>query len=114
MKEIFEKYANKLGEARDQSVTWVELLQCLLDVANKNIENVNAGNKAMYSVVEELFKEAEYRRIRSMSFVMAAMGYSDTKEWINAYDEYCNKFDEGNKADFMGDNKKEENSNETN
>ena len=41
MKEIFEKYANKLGEARDQSVTWVELLQCLLDVANKNIENVN-------------------------------------------------------------------------
>lgn len=49
--------------------------------------------------VLELYNEAEYRRMRSMAFVLAITGYTDPTKWYPIYDEYCKEYDKLNRKE---------------
>lgn len=43
--------------------------------------------------------QSEYRRIRSMSFVLAMTGHTDSSKWRPIYEEYCKEYDKLNRKE---------------
>lgn len=51
------------------------------------------------NIVLELYNEAEYRRMRSMCFVLAITGHTDPSKWCLIYDEFCKEYDKLNRKE---------------
>lgn len=47
----------------------------------------------------ELYNEAEYRRMRSMAFVLAMTGHTDPTKWYPIYEEFCKEYDKLNRKE---------------
>lgn len=47
----------------------------------------------------KLYEESEYRRMRSMVFVLAMIGHTDYNTWRPIYDKFCEDYDKLNRKD---------------
>ena len=91
---------------KDEPVTWHSLLDVLSQVkdfitnyAETSGESIYKSIDAVQNFVQELYNESEYRRMRSMCFVLVMMGHTDTSKWRPIYDEFCKEFDKLNRRD---------------
>ena len=91
---------------KDEPVTWHLLLDVLSQVkdfitnyAETSGESIYKSIDAVQNFAQELYNESEYRRMRSMCFVLAMMGHTDTSKWRPIYDEFCKEFDRLNRKD---------------
>ena len=64
------------------------------------------SNESIYKVIDslqnyalKLYEESEYRRMRSMAFVLAITGRIDPSKWRSIYDEYCKEYDKLNRKE---------------
>ena len=69
-------------------------------------ETIQTTNKCQNTAIDglshyvlELSNEAEYRRMRSMCFVLAITGYTDPSKWCSIYDEFCKEYDRLNRKE---------------
>ena len=97
---------NELGDLKDQPVTWESLMEIMAQIGESITKSLNDGNECTYRVIDsvrdsmvKLYDESEYRRMRSMCFVLAMMGHTDTSKWRPIYDEFCKEFDKLNRKD---------------
>ena len=91
---------------KDEPVTWHSLLDVLSQVkdfitnyAETSGESIYKSIDAVQNFAQELYNESEYRRMRSMCFVLVMMGHTDTSKWRPIYDEFCKEFDKLNRKD---------------
>ena len=91
---------------KDEPVTWHSLLDVLSQVkdfitnyAETSGESIYKSIDAVQNFAQELYNESEYRRMRSMCFVLVMMGHTDTSKWRPIYDEFCKEFDKLNRGD---------------
>ena len=91
---------------KDEPVTWHSLLDVLSQVkdfitnyAETSGESIYKSIDAVQNFAQELYNESEYRRMRSMCFVLVMMGHADTSKWRPIYDEFCKEFDKLNRGD---------------
>lgn len=91
---------------KDEPVTWHSLLDVLSQVKDFIINYAETSGESIYKSIDavqnfaqELYNESEYRRMRSMCFVLAMMGHTDTSKWRPIYDEFCKEFDKLNRED---------------
>ena len=91
---------------KDETVTWHSLLDVLSQVKDFIINYAETSGESVYKSIDavqnfaqELYNESEYRRMRSMCFVLAMMGHTDTSKWRPIYDEFCKEFDKLNRED---------------
>ena len=103
--EILAKIA-ELGDLKDKPVTWGDLLETLCAMSTEIMETIKAADECQNKVVDslgkhvlELYNEAEYRRMRSMAFVLAITGYTDPSKWRPIYDEFCKEYDKLNRKE---------------
>lgn len=98
-KEYFEVF-------KDEPVTWHSLLKVLSQVKNlitdyteTDVESIFKALDAVQNLAQELYNESEYRRMRSMAFVLAMVGYQDYNKWRPIYDKFCEDYDKLNRKD---------------
>ena len=103
--EIIAKIA-ELGDLKDKPVTWGDLFEVLYDMSTEIMETIQTANECQDKVVDslghcvlELYNEAEYRRMRSMCFVLAITGHTDPSKWRPIYDEFCKEYDKLNRKE---------------
>lgn len=103
--EIHAKIA-ELGDLKDKPVTWGDLFEVLYDMSTKIMETIQTADECQDKVVGslghrvlELYNEAEYRRMRSMCFVLAITGHTDPSKWRPIYDEFCKEYDKLNRKE---------------
>lgn len=103
--DIVAKIA-ELGDFKDKPVTWGDLLETLCAMSTEIMETIKIADECQDKVVDslgqhilELYNEAEYRRIRSMSFVLAMTGHTDSSKWRPIYEEYCKEYDKLNRKE---------------
>ena len=91
---------------KDEPVTWHSLLDVLSQVkdfitnyAETSGESIYKSIDAVQNFAQELYNESEYRRMRSMCFVLVMMGHTDTSKWRPIYDAFCKEFDKLNRKD---------------
>ena len=103
--EITAKIA-ELGNLKDKPVTWGDLLEVLYNMSTEIAKTIQAANKCQDTVIDglshyvlELYNEAEYRRMRSMAFVLAVTGHTDYSKWRPIYDEFCKEYDKLNRKE---------------
>ena len=103
--EIIAKIA-ELGDLKDKPVTWGDLFEVLYDMSTKIMETIQTADERQDKVVDslghrvlELYNEAEYRRMRSMCFVLAITGHTDPSKWCPIYDEFCKEYDKLNRKE---------------
>ena len=97
---------DELCDFKDKPVTWGDLFEVLYDMSTEIMETIQTAdecqNKAVDSLghrVLELYNESEYRRMRSMTFVLAMAGYQDYNKWRPIYDKFCDDYDKLNRKD---------------
>lgn len=97
---------DELGDLKDKPVTWGDLFEVLYDMSTKIMEIIQTADECQDKVVDslghrmlELYNEAEYRRMRSMTFVLAMTGHTDSSKWRSIYDEYCREYDKLNRKE---------------
>ena len=98
-KEYFEVF-------KDEPVTWHSLLEVLsqvkdliTDYTETGIESISKALDAVKNFAQELYNESEYRRMRSMAFVLAMAGYQDYNKWRPIYDKFCDDYDKLNRKE---------------
>lgn len=103
--EILAKIA-ELGDLKDKPVTWGDLLETLCAMSTEIMETIQTADECQYKVADslgyrmlELYNEAEYRRMRSMCFVLAITGHTDPSKWRPIYDEFCKEYDKLNRKE---------------
>lgn len=103
--EIIAKIA-KLGDLKDKPVTWGDLFEVLYDMSTEIMETIQTADECQDKVIDslgrhvlELYNEAEYRRTRSMAFVLAITGHTDPSKWRPIYDEFCKEYDKLNRKE---------------
>lgn len=103
--EIIAQIA-ELGDLKDKPVTWGDLFEVLHDMSTEIMETIQTADECQYKVVDslghsvlELYNEAEYRRMRSMCFVLAITGHTDPIKWRPMYDEFCQEYDKLNRKE---------------
>lgn len=103
--EIIAKIA-ELGDLKDKPVTWGDLLETLYTMSTEIVETIKISDECQDKVVDslghrmlELYNEAEYRRMRSMAFVLAITGHTDPSKWRPIYDEFCKEYDKLNRKE---------------
>lgn len=106
MNEDIHAKIDEMGDLKDKPVTWGDLFEVLYDMSTEIMETIQTAdecqNKAVDSLghsVLELYNEAEYRRMRSMSFVLAMTGYTNSSKWRPIYDEFCKEYDKLNRKE---------------
>lgn len=99
-----EELTNQLGDLTDKNVTWGELMPLIFEVSNKTLDVAAEMDKSILKVTDAIadgttkyYDEAEYRRMRSMAFCLAMMGYGDSTKWRPIYDKFCEDFDKLNR-----------------
>lgn len=103
--EILAKIA-ELGDLKDKSVTWGDLLETLCAMSTEIMETIKIADECQDKVVDslgehvlQLYNEAEYRRMRSMAFVLAITGHTDPTKWHPIYEEFCKEYDKLNRKE---------------
>lgn len=103
--EIIAKIA-ELGDLKDKPVTWGDLFEVLYDMSTKIMETIQTADECQDKVVDslgqhvlELYNEAEYRRMRSMAFVLAITGHTDPTKWCPIYEEFCKEYNKLNRKE---------------
>lgn len=103
--EIIAQIA-KLGDLKDKPVTWGDLFEVLYDMSTEIMATIQTADECQDKVVDslghsvlELYNEAEYRRMRSMCFVLAITGHTDPIKWRPIYDEFCQEYDKLNRKE---------------
>lgn len=97
---------NELGDLKDQPVTWESLMEIMAQTGEYITKSLNDGDECTYRVIDavrdfmvKLYEESEYRRIRSMVFVLAMIGHTDYNTWRPIYDKFCEDYDRLNRKD---------------
>lgn len=97
---------DELGDLKDKPVTWGDLFEVLYDMSTEIMETIQTADECQDKVVDslghrmlELYNEAEYRRMRSMAFVLAMTGHTDSSKWRPIYEEYCKEYDKLNRKE---------------
>ena len=97
---------NELGDLKDQPVTWESLMEIMAQTGESITNSLNDGDECTYRVIDavrdsrvKLYEESEYRRIRSMVFVLAMIGCTDYNTWRPIYDKFCEDYDRLNRKD---------------
>ena len=97
---------NELGDLKDQPVTWESLMEIMARTVESIAKTMTDRDEYIYRVIDavrdsmvKLYEESEYRRMRSMCFVLAMMGHTDTSKWRPIYDEFCKEYDKLNRKD---------------
>lgn len=87
---------------KDDPVTLCELIEVCSQIIKFNEES----NESIYKVIDglqdfalKLYEESEYRRMRSMVFVLAMIGHTDYNTWRPIYDKFCEDYDKLNRKD---------------
>lgn len=103
--EILVKIA-ELGDLKDKPVTWGDLLETLCAMSTEIMETIKIADECQDKVVDslgehvlKLYNEAEYRRMRSMAFVLAITGHTDSTKWYPIYEEFCKEYDKLNRKE---------------
>lgn len=103
--EIIAKIA-ELGDLKDKPVTWENLFETLCAMSTEIMETIKAADECQDKVVDslgkyvlELYNEAEYRRMRSMAFVLAITGHTDPSKWCPIYEEFCKEYNKLNRKE---------------
>jgi hypothetical protein len=103
--EILAKIA-ELGDLKDKPVTWGDLLETLCAMSTEIMETIKIADECQDKVVDslgehvlKLYNEAEYRRMRSMAFVLAITGHTDSTKWYPIYEEFCKEYDKLNRKE---------------
>lgn len=103
--EIIARIA-ELGDLKDKPVTWGDLLETLYTMSTEIVETIKISDECQDKVVDslghrmlELYNESEYRRMRSMAFVLAITGHTDPSKWCPIYDEFCKEYDKLNRKE---------------
>lgn len=98
-KEYFEVF-------KDDPVTWHLLLDVLsqvkdliTDYTETGVESISKALDAVKNFAQELYNESEYRRMRSMAFVLAMTGHTDYSKLRPIYDEFCKEYDKLNRKE---------------
>lgn len=83
-----------------------DLFEVLCVMSTEVIETIKIADECQDKVVDslghrmlELYNEAEYRRMRSMAFVLAITGHTDPSKWRPIYDEFCKEYDKLNRKE---------------
>ena len=104
-KEIHAKI-DELSDLKDKPVTWGDLFEVLYDMSTEIMETIQTADERQDKVSDslghsmlELYNEAEYRRMRSMCFVLAITGHADPIKWRPIYDEFCQEYDKLNRKE---------------
>lgn len=97
---------NELGDLKDQPVTWESLMEIMAQTGESITKSLKDGDERTYRVIDavrdfmvKLYEESEYRRIRSMVFVLAMIGHTDYNTWRPIYDKFCEDYDRLNRKD---------------
>lgn len=97
---------NELGDLKDQPVTWESLMEIMAQTGESITKSLNDGDERTYRVIDsvrdsmvKLYDESEYRRMRSMVFVLAMIGHTDYNTWRPIYDKFCEDYDKLNRKD---------------
>lgn len=106
MNEEIHAKIDELGDLKDKPVTWGDLFETLYGMSTEIMETIQAADECQNKVVDSLYhrvlalyNEAEYRRMRSMAFVLAITGYTDPSKWCPIYDEFCKEYDKLNRKE---------------
>ena len=106
MNEEIHAKIDELGDLKDKPVTWGDLFETLYGMSTEIMETIKISDECQDKVVDslgrrmlELYNEAEYRRMRSMAFVLAITGHTDPSKWCPIYDEFCNEYDKLNRKE---------------
>lgn len=106
MNEEIHAKIDELGDLKDKPVTWEDLFETLYGMSTEIMETIQAADECQDKVVDslyhrvlELYNEAEYRRMRSMCFVLAITGHTDPSKWRPVYDEFCKEYDKLNRKE---------------
>lgn len=88
----------------DNLVTWKDLIEICSQITKFVTECEETSTESIYKVVDslqnytlKLYEESEYRRMRSMDFVLAMTGYTDHSKWRPIYDQFCKEYDKLNR-----------------
>lgn len=78
--EEIKSKINELGSLKDQPITWESLVEIMARTGESIDKTMKDGNECIYRVIDtardfmvKLYEESEYRRMRSMVFVLAMM-----------------------------------------
>lgn len=106
MNEEIHAKIDELGDLKDKPVTWGDLLETLYTMSTEIVETIKISDECQDKVVDslchrmlELYNEAEYRRMRSMAFVLAITGHTDPTKWYPIYEEFCKEYDKLNRKE---------------
>lgn len=106
MNEEIHAKIDELGDLKDKPVTWGDLFEVLYDMSTEIMETIQTADECQDKVADslgyrmlELYNEAEYRRMRSMAFVLAMTGHTDYSKWRPIYDEFCKEYDKLNRKE---------------
>lgn len=89
---------------KDDFVTWKDLIGICSQITEFVEKCETTSAESIYKVIDslqnytlKLYEELEYRRIRSMYFILAITGHTDPSKWGSIYDEYCKEYDKLNR-----------------
>lgn len=106
MNEEIHAKIDELGDLKDKPVTWGDLFETLYGMSTEIMGTIQAADECQNKVVDslghrmlELYNEAEYRRMRSMAFVLAMTGHTDPTKWYPIYEEFCKEYDKLNRKE---------------
>lgn len=106
MNEDIHAKIDELGDLKDKPVTWGDLFEVLYDMSTEIMETIQTVDECQDKFADslgyrmlELYNEAEYRRMRSMAFVLAMTGHTDYSKWRPIYDEFCKEYDKLNRKE---------------
>ena len=104
--EEIKSKINELGDLKDQPVTWESLMEIMARTVESIAKTMTDRDEYIYRVIDaardfrvKLYEESEYRRMRSMVFVLAMIGHTDYNTWRPIYDKFCEDYDKLNKKD---------------
>ena len=104
--EEIKSKINELDSLKDQPITWESLMEIMAQTEESIDKAMKDRNECTYKIIDatsdfmvKLYEESEYRRMRSMVFVLAMIGHTDYNTWRPIYDKFCEDYDKLNRKD---------------
>lgn len=102
--EEIKSKINELYSLKDQPITWESLMEIMAQTEESIDTAMKDENECIYRIIDaardfmvKLYEESEYRRMRSMVFVLAMIGHTDYDTWRPIYDKFCEDYDRLNR-----------------